>query len=184
MIASLQDVLIWSEEDFEQLPDEGFWEVVQGRPIQLPPPEYNHQGISLQLAMMFSEQLRRIGFGHVVQMVNVSIPPREGFPLQSRVPDLLVSRTRPARRFGLGTPPDLVIEILSTRRGNVERTGKMDDYARAGIGEYWIVNPFAREVEVYRLSGNVYARIETAPGEPLRPFAFPGVEISVDNIWQ
>jgi len=26
-----------------------------------------------------------------------------------------------------------------------------DDYARAGIGEYWIVDPFKRPVEVYRL---------------------------------
>ena len=42
-----------------------------------------------------------------------------------------------------------MIEILTTRRGNVERTEKLDDYARAGTGEYWIVNPFDRSVEVY-----------------------------------
>jgi len=41
-------------------------------------------------------------------------------------------------------PPELVIEILASRRGNVERTEKHDDQARGGMGEYWIVNPIDR----------------------------------------
>jgi Uma2 family endonuclease len=60
----------------------------------------------------------------------------------------VVSTHKPRRSFSVGHPPELVIEILSTRRGNVERTEKIEDYARAGIGEYWIVNPFDRVVEV------------------------------------
>ena len=180
----MQDVLVRNRAEFELLPDEGFWEVVEGRAILVPPPELDHQDLSTRLLLMLSEQLKHLGYGYVVAAVNVFVPPPEGSfgTVQSRVPDLIVARNRPAERFELGEPPELVIEILSTRRGNVERTEKLDDYARGGIGEYWIVNPFAREVEVYRLSSGEYVGFETGHAL-LRPQAFPGVEIDIDRIW-
>ncbi len=185
MIAAMQDVLVRDRAEFELLPDEGFWEVVEGRAILLPTPELVHQELSGRLLLVFWEQLKRLGYGHVVAAVNVFVPPPKGSfaKVQSRVPDLIVFRNRPAERFELGEPPELVIEILSTLRGNVERTEKVDDYARGGVGEYWIVNPFAREVEVYRLNNGEYALIETARQTVLRPQAFPGVEIDVNQIW-
>ena len=99
------------------------------------------------------------------------------------MPDLIVSRNRPARRFELGEPPELIIEILSTRPGNVEKTEKLDEYARGSIGEYWIVNSFARELEVYRLGNGEYLHVETAQHAVLRPQASPAVEIDIDRIW-
>ena len=84
-------------------------------------------------------------------------------------------------RFQAGEPPELVVEVLATRRGNVERTEKMDDYARAGIGEYWIVNPLDRVFEVYHLQDGDY--VIQPPSSPVRPRAFPGVDIKPDEIW-
>ena len=101
--------------------------------------------------------------------------------IQNRVPDLVVASFRPAKRFYQGEPPELVVEVLTTRRGNVERTEKMDDYARAGIGEYWIVNPLDRVFEVYHLQEGDYVLQPSL--SPLRPRAFPGVEINVEQIW-
>ncbi|HYM11137.1 MAG TPA: Uma2 family endonuclease, partial [Bryobacterales bacterium] len=86
-------------------------------------------------------------------------------------------------RFEVGQPPELVIEILSTRRGNVERTEKLDDYARAGIGEYWIVNPFDRAIEVYELRQGEYVLRETVSQGSLSPAAFPGLPIDLKEIW-
>jgi Uma2 family endonuclease len=87
------------------------------------------------------------------------------------------------RNFPAGNPPELVIEILSTRRGNVERTEKIDDYGCAGSSEYWIVNPFDRVVEVYLLRGREYQATQRDPNEPLRPQAFAGVAIDPRHIW-
>jgi len=83
----------------------------------------------------------------------------------------------------LGYPPELVIEILSTRQGNVERTEKIEDYARAGIGEYWIVNPFDRIVEVYLLRDGEYQLTRRDPGDLLRPQSFGGVAVDPRDIW-
>jgi Uma2 family endonuclease len=101
---------------------------------------------------------------------------------QSRVPDIAVSKRQPDRHFEVGAPPELVIEILSTRRGNVERTENLDDYALAGIGEYWIVNPFDRAVEVYVLQSGEHRLQQTATGS-ISPQEFPGVIIDLQSLW-
>ncbi len=184
MIAAMQDVLVRTREDFDRLPEDGLWEVVEGRAILLPGNDIRHQEVSGALFLEFTEGLR-LGHGFVYTTVNVFIPPpdRRWSEVQNRIPDLAVSKRKPERRFEAGDPPDLVIEILATRRGNVERTEKLDDYARAGIGEYWIVNPFDRAVEVYVLRDGEYVLRETLGEGPLRPAAFPGLEIDLHRIW-
>jgi len=183
MIATAEDFMVMTEADFDRLPEDGVFEVVQGRAILLRGNEIPHQKTSFALSAGFSRQLAALGRGYVFQAVNVMVPPPEDWygEIQNRVPDLVVSSHDPKDRFRPGTPPELVIEILSTRRGNVERTEKMDDYARAGIAEYWIVNPIDRVFEVYYLRDGDYVLQPSAT--PLRPQAFPGVEIAPAEIW-
>lgn len=76
-----------------------------------------------------------------------------------------------------------MIEILATRRGNVERTEKLDDYARAGIREYWIVNRFSRAIEQYVLRQGDYVLLRTVTGPAISSEAFPGLQIALDEIW-
>ncbi len=184
MIATTQDLMVWTEADFDRLPEDGVFEVVNGRAILLPGNEVPHQKLSYALAEDFTKQLGPQGGGFVFQAVNVVVPPPpDSFgEFQNRVPDLVVSTQEPSDRFRPDRPPELVIEILSTRRGNVERTEKLDDYARAGIGEYWIVNRFDRAFEVYYLEAGDYV-LQTA-SSPLRPRAFPGVAIDPERIWR
>lgn len=125
------------------------FEVVDGTAIPLPGYDIEHQQVSFALAKALDR-----GPGFVFQSVNVYIPPLHVAEFRNRVPDLVVSKHKPEEAFRVGDPPELAIEILSTRRGNVERTEKMDDYSRAGIPEYWIANPFDRVFEVYSLHVN------------------------------
>src|SRR6266478_720606 len=112
--------MIDSEEEFECLPDEGRWEVVHGRAILLPPSDLEHQLLSDALVRMLWAQLKPLGLGIAVSTPNVFIPrERDLGGFQSRVPDVVVFKHRPKRHFRVGSPPELVIEILATRRGNV-----------------------------------------------------------------
>jgi Uma2 family endonuclease len=149
---------IYSATDFESLPEEGLWEVADGRAILLPGYTVDHQEIAAEILRRLFIGLAARGRGRVLWTVNLDIPPYPGEAFRTRVPDLVVFENRPfGKRFGLGQPPEIAIEILATRRGNVERTEKIDDYARAGVAEYWLVDPFERHVEIYRLTANRYA---------------------------
>ena len=53
-----------------------------------------------------------------------------------------------------------------------------------GIAEYWIVDPFQRAVEVYRLASGADADPEIVSRGDLRPGAFPGLEIDIEQIWE
>src|SRR2546430_2714354 len=103
--------MIYSEADFERLPDEGRWEVVDGRAILLPPSDIEHQFMSDALVRMFWVQLMSHKSGGAVSVPNVFIPRRleslGGF--QSRVPNVAVFKNRPKRHFEVGNPPELVI---------------------------------------------------------------------------
>jgi Uma2 family endonuclease len=182
MVATSDDLMVLNEKQFDLLPDDGIFEVVNGRAILMPGNDAPHQQISFALAKAIDQQLTP-ATGYFFQAINVHVAPD---PIDvgafcNRVPDLAVSTFHPGKKFQIGRPPELVIEILSTPRGNVERTEKLDDYARAGILEYWIVNPFGSNIEVYYLQNGDY---QLQPQQTrLRPLAFPTVAISVAEIF-
>lgn len=183
MIASRNELAVFTRADYESLPDEGRWEVAHGSAVLLPPPPYWHQELSDDLVAELRRWVRAKGCGFVASAVAVFIPVPPGVQseVQSRTPDIVVSTERAEGQFNSGVPPEWVIEILSTRRGNVERTEKMDDYARAGIGEYWLVNVIDRQVEVYALSAGDYALVQKT-AQP-QSISFPGVEIDMMPLW-
>ena len=185
MIATSEDLLVRTEDDFWRLPGDGLWEVVAERAILLPLNWNEHSDIATTLTVLLYTQVQSTGRGCVRATPNVRIPGPPDSPGEFwiRVPDLAVSSHKPRRNYSVGHPPELVIEILSTRRGNVERTEKIEDYARAGIGEYWIVNPFDRIVEVYLLRDGDYQSIQRDPHELLRPPVFAGVAVDPRDIW-
>ncbi len=47
--------------------------------------------------------------------------------------------------------PDLVIEVLSPSTARNDRLIKYNSYEKAGVKEYWIVDPYNMSVEIYSL---------------------------------
>jgi Uma2 family endonuclease len=48
--------------------------------------------------------------------------------------------------------PDLIIEILSPSTGKIDRWVKYKLYERAGVKEYWLVEPTNSTIEVFILN--------------------------------
>ncbi len=68
-------------------------------------------------------------------------------------PDLVfISRARSGiiRRGWIRGAPDLVVEILSPTTAERDRGPKLELYRRQGVAQYWIVDPDAETVEVWR----------------------------------
>lgn len=66
------------------------------------------------------------------------------------IPDCMIVCNRDIiKRNGIHGAPDLVVEVLSPSTAKNDRSKKKFAYERAGVKEYWIVNPIDKSVEVY-----------------------------------
>ena len=83
------------------------------------------------------------------------------------VPDVAVicDRSKLSEKRCSGTP-DLIVEIVSTNRKD-DYIKKLKYYEKAGVKEYWIVDPKYKIVTVYQFSSedspNIYRFEESVP---------------------
>ena len=129
--------------------DRNRYELLDGVVIVTPPAGYPHGHIETRISAIVSNfvDAHRLG---------VVLGSSQGFDLptgDTLEPDLsFVSNARwkaaPKPEVGkfLRVVPDLVVEILSTKTARRDRTAKRAAYERAGIREYWLVDPWHREV--------------------------------------
>jgi Uma2 family endonuclease len=160
---------IWNREMWEQLPDDGNrYEVIDGVLYMTTSPSNFHQWISRVVFVTLYQQIDTLGIGvtHYSPM-GVFMPGCD--PVQ---PDIFVVRSenmgifRDRHVFGV---PDLSIEILSPSNSIQDTQIKRGAYARAGVPEYWIVNPRRRDVLIYSApqAGSYSQEQRFAEGEEL-----------------
>jgi Uma2 family endonuclease len=75
--------------------------------------------------------------------------------------------------------PDLVVEILSPSTASDDRGIKYETYEKYGVREYWLVDPDAKFVEVYRHQGGKFERQGVyKPDQPFVSAALDGATIN------
>lgn len=52
--------------------------------------------------------------------------------------------------------PDLIVAILSKYTAKIDKMIKFNRYQRAGMKEYWIVDPAHETIDIYKLENNLY----------------------------
>ena len=83
-------------------------------------------------------------------------------------------------------PPDLAVEVLSKGTKNEKRDRKLKParYAFWGVREYWLVDRFARVVQIYRPNGPTYQLAATlAAADMLTSPILPGFACSVAELF-
>ncbi len=66
--------------------------------------------------------------------------------------------------YGCKGVPDMVIEILSPSTRRHDLSVKYQLYQRAGVREYWIVDPEGKTVQVFRLEDGLYNAADVYTG--------------------
>jgi len=100
-------------------------------------------------------------------------------------PDLVVVTAQNRSLIGekkLTGVPDLLVEILSPSRRNYDRRIKRMKYERAGVPEFWIVDPRARCIEQYVLRDGKYGKPVMCTAS-IRLHVLPGVEFDLKRVW-
>ena len=146
----------WSEDDYLWLTDHTrcLVEFTDGHVEVLPMPTDAYQRIVLFLYRALYAFLTARGLG-IVLVAPLRLRVRPG---RYREPDLLLllSANDPRHSNRYWTGADLVLEVVSPDDPKRALVRKRREYARAGIPEYWIVNPATEQILVLRLAGTAY----------------------------
>jgi len=172
----------WTEEDYFALPDRNrHIELSDGELIMPPHPTNRHQVAVLE----FAGRLRQFVLENNLGFVRIAPLPVRLWPGKIREPDIFFMARGHADRIGeqVCGVPDLIVEVTSASTARLDRLEKFYEYARAGVKEYWIVDPDARAVEVYGLEGGAYLlRGRWGPGETAASGLLKGFEVRVEDV--
>jgi Uma2 family endonuclease len=109
------------------------------------------------------------------------------WPDKIREPDILFVSQAHADRIGeqVYGPPDLVVEVVSASTRRTDRVEKFVEYARAGVDEYWLVDPEAQTIEIFTLQDGAYTLlVKAGKGEQVRSGILAGFEVAVDRVFE
>jgi Uma2 family endonuclease len=172
----------WTYADYCRIPADRFrHEIIDGRHFVTPAPSPNHQEVSGNLNDQLRARIRKTGLGRVLY-APLDVHLGRGTVVQ---PDLVVVLARNEAIIGpkkLTGAPDLLVEVLSPSTKSRDRKGKLRRYERAGVREYWIVDPETHIVEQYVLRNGKYGP-PTVSGERIRLRILRGITIDLREVW-
>jgi Uma2 family endonuclease len=180
MITSLK----YTHADLLQIPDDGKRrEIIDGELYVTPSPINYHQKILLNLTGAFWQFLETHPLGEL-RFAPLDVILGEHDVLE---PDLLLvlNEHKDILQDWVRGAPDLVVEILSPTTSARDRGIKLKAYARYGVGEYWIVDPVAQVIEVYRPTAEGFHLATTCGnGKTIETPLLPGFSLAVGSVFK
>lgn len=173
----------WTYEDFLRLPDDGVrYEIVDGVLYMTNAPDPEHQSAVGEVFVAIRQAVKPADAG-VVYTAPIEVHlPGVAQPVQPDILFIAQARRDIVKDKFIEGAPDLIVEITSPSTARADRKVKLDAYERAGVREYWIVNPRTRFIEMYVLARGEYAlHGEFGPGERVASTVLPGLELITDS---
>jgi len=174
----------WTEEEYFALEADYFVEFVDGVLEFLPRPKLPHQRIAKFLLYRLDEFVTENDLGEV----DIAPLPVKLFEGRIREPDVVYMNWEQVEAAEDAYPngADLVVEVVSpddeSRKRDYEE--KPLDYAKAGVKEYWIVDPQMRTIKVLTLSRKKHRTDgEFRPGQTATSALLDGFSVSVDDVF-
>jgi Uma2 family endonuclease len=179
MITSLK----YTHADLMQVPDDGKRrEIIDGELYVTPSPVNYHQKILFNLTLALGKFLEDHPTGEL-RFAPLDVILGEHDVVE---PDLLfvLNEHRDILQDWVRGVPDLVIEILSPSTEARDRGIKLKAYARYGVGEYWIVDPNAQVIEIYRrVTEGFHVAVTCTKGMTIETPLLPGFSLTVATVF-
>jgi Uma2 family endonuclease len=172
----------WSEEDYLDLETNRLIEFSDGFLEFLPMPTTSHQLIVFYLLKALDAFVTPAKLG-LALLAPLKVRLRSG---KIREPDVLFCFWRNRHKIGekFWTGADLVMEVVSEGGEKRDREEKRAEYAKAGIAEYWIVDPQTESITVLVLEQGVYVVAgEHTAGARAASVLLPGFDVDVAAVF-
>jgi len=177
---SYADYLTWDESER--------WEIIDGVPYMQAAPSRIHQEISMELSTQFHNYLK----GKTCRVfaapfcVRLDIEKNDSDIKNVVEPDItIVCDISKLDEKGCIGSPNMIVEILSPSTGKKDRVDKFNKYEKAGVKEYWVVEPDQKLVSVFLLQSNGrYGRPEMYTEEDkIKVSIFPDLDIDLKPVF-
>ena len=172
---SYEAFLEWADEDTAA-------EWVDGRVILMSPPSDRHQDVADFLTALMRYFAEEYDLGKAR-----SAAFQMKLDTSGREPDVLfvakenLGRIKKNRLVG---PADLAVEIVSPESRRRDRQTKFTEYERAGVKEYWLIDPEREQADFYRLDERgTYQAVGLDEGV-FRSEVLKGLELDTAWLWQ
>jgi Uma2 family endonuclease len=137
-----------SWDDYLALPEQPRAEWVDGEAVIMnSPPVFDHGSATGRLIVLLVTHFPE---RHVVPEVYLRLPRN-----RVRLPDVMMTDTVPADGW-VSRPPLMVAEVLSWSTRSEDTVRKSMEYAEGGVGQYWILDPALRALDVLRNVGGTW----------------------------
>ena len=170
--------------DYAALPVDGRrYEIHDGELNVTPAPGRTHQYVLLRLATALHAHVSAHDLGEIY------IAPFDVILADTTIvqPDItFVAKDRLAilSERGADGAPTLVIEMLSRSTTHIDRTTKLQLYARHAVPYYWIVDPERHLVEAYRFAAGAYDVPQRSGGDELTGLPpFEALRLDSMSLW-
>ena len=162
------------------------YEIINGEAYQMASPSVVHQSILMGLSTQFDIWLTDKPCKVFAAPLDVRLFPKKDKSDTTVVqPDLLVvCDMKKLAKGSVNGPPDLVIEIVSPSNTHSQLFLKFQYYLKAGIKEYWVVDPDERKVQVHIYNNGHYISQMYEDNDRIAVTVLPGLEIDLDLLWK
>lgn len=176
-------------DDVLAAPDNRVAEILDGELQLSPRPSGRHaRATSAIVADLFSSYDGEPGGSAIPGGWWILFEPELHLGLDVLVPDVAGWRRERMPRLPDGSwfemAPDWVCETLSPATARLDRTRKLDVYAREGVAHAWLVDPLVRSLEVLAREGDRW-RVASHHGgvDVMSVDPFPAVRVSLARLW-
>ena len=171
----------YTYEEWYDLDDNTRSELLNGVLYMMAPPSRRHQAILVELCRQFANFLRGKPCNVYPAPFSVRLDKGKDTVFQ---PDIVVvcDSSKLTDKDCEGAP-ELVIEILSPSTSQYDRFTKFNEYLRAGVQEYWIVDPRDNTATAHRLKNGAYVTETYSDESVAKPHVLPGCDIDLSLVF-
>ena len=156
-------------------------ELLLGHFFMSPSPNVAHQVVIKELLEALSAPARACGDLVLASPIDVVLSPMT--VVQPDVVYVAASNRSIVGHARIEGPPDLLVEVLSPATARRDRIEKLNLYRRAGVREYWLIDPGGRTFEFLDLTSD--SAVVRLPNDDLyESDSLPQLRVELAGFWE
>jgi Uma2 family endonuclease len=181
--ARKEDAKYYTYDDYITWGDDVRYELVFGEPRALAAPLVRHQVILGELHLQLGNYLKGKSCKVFVSPIDVRIFIDDDDTIYQ--PDLIVvcDKSKIIDGKSFKGAPEIVIEILSPSTALIDKLEKYHNYLKAGVQEYWIVDPDIKTINVFILEDGRYFSYVYGEKDVLRSQVLKDIKVDLAEVF-